>query len=159
MVFFDLEWPWKVNPGHMFSRAYISKPVIQGLKPLRKQFLKTFYVLRLYLNHNSSPMMTFMKSTHSKTRWSGYIYSVPSHSGNHGKPWKLVSNFSVRENSGNLGKPASCAMCPSCVHWLTGYRGSIVCMQYEYYTPLQTIGCARQQLALLEPLLDFQQPP
>ena len=39
-----------------------------------------------------------------------------------------------------FGVCASCAMCPSCVHWLTGYSGFC-----EYYTPLQTItvGCAR----------------
>ena len=23
----DLEWPWKVNPGHTFSMAYISKSI------------------------------------------------------------------------------------------------------------------------------------
>ena len=35
---------------------------------------------------------------------------------------------------------ASCAMCPSCIHWLTAYSGFC-----EYYTPLQTVtvGCAR----------------
>ena len=64
------------------------------------------------------------------------------------KPCKWVSIFPVRENSGNsLGKQqnsgnltltrrerfspvwhicASCAMCPTCVHWLTGYGGFLV---------------------------------
>ena len=39
-----------------------------------------------------------------------------------------------------FGACASCAMCPSCIHLLTGYSGFC-----EYYTPLQTItvGCPR----------------
>ena len=39
-----------------------------------------------------------------------------------------------RKGFRQFGVCASCAMCPSCVHWLTGYSGFC-----EYYTPLQTI--------------------